>query len=409
MEDWNSLGLNPLPPMSARTRIERPPSVIQALVDGRLSHLEHPFIGVTTDGNVIDGLFSARPTGIETRPLTDAALAFVAALSPDQRERVMFDMDAQEWRTWINVHMNHFRHGVMLEDLDPAGRRLGLDLLRAALSDHGYRQARTIMRVNQFVVDLGADADSFGEWPYFVSIFGRPGGDDPWGFQFDGHHLNVNAVVIDDHVVVTPQFMGSEPRRIRTGPLAGTALFDDEERGGLDLIRSFDDAQFKRAVTRTSIMREDLPDELNDPFDGRVMAGALHDNVVLPYEGVAGGEMTDAQRSILIRLISAYADRAPQDRAALTMADVMNHLDDTWFQWFGGTTDNDPFYYRVHGPVMLIEFDHHPGVVFDNRQPTRNHIHTLVRTPNGGDYGHNLLAAHHERYDHSHGAHRPRH
>ena len=408
MEDWSTFGINPLPPMSARTRIEHPPSVILPLVEERLSHVGEPFVGVTTDGRALDGLFSSRPTGIDPRPIADAALAFIDALSAEQRQRATFDMDAQEWRTWINVHMNHFRHGVMLEDLDSAGRQLGLDLLRSVLSDHGYRQARTIMRVNQFVVDLGADADSFGEWPYFVSIFGRPGGDAPWGFQFDGHHLNVNAVVIDDHVVITPQFMGSEPRRIRTGPLAGTALFDDEEQGGVDLIRSFDGAQRSRAIIRPSIMRDDLPALLNDPFDGRVMAGSLHDNVVLPYEGVAGREMTDAQRSILSRLISSYAGRAPQARADLTMADVMHHLDDTWFQWFGGTSDNDPFYYRIHGPVMLIEFDHHPGVVFDNRQPTRNHIHTLVRTPNGGDYGHNLLAQHHERYDHSHGTHRPR-
>ncbi len=409
MEDWDSLGLNPLPPMSARTRIERAPAPVQVLVDQRLSQVAHPFVGVTTDGKVIDGLFSSQPTGIETRSLSDAASAFVEALTPEQRQRAVFAMDANEWRLWINVHMNHFRHGVMLEDLDATGRRLGLGLLRATLSDHGYHQARTIMRINQFVVDLGADGDSFGEWPYFVSIFGDPGGGAPWGFQFDGHHLNVNVVVIDDRVVVTPQFMGTEPRRIRTGPLAGTALFDDEEQDGIDLIRSLDAAQRARAITRPSIMREHLPAELNDPFDGRVMAGAQHDNAVLPYEGIAGADMTDAQRAILTRVIAAYADRVPRARAALTMADVTNHLDSTWFQWFGGTSDHDAFYYRIHGPVMLIEFDHHPGVVFDNRQPTRNHIHTLVRTPNGGDYGRNLIAEHYAQFDHSHGTHQPHH
>jgi hypothetical protein len=29
----------------------------------------------------------------------------------------------------------------------------------------------------------------------------------------------------------------------------------------------------------------------------------------------------------------------------------------------------------------------------------------VVRTPNGGDYGADLLREHHERYDHRHGAH----
>ncbi|MFK7917356.1 MAG: DUF3500 domain-containing protein, partial [Ilumatobacter sp.] len=338
-----------------------------------------------------------------------AALSFLAELTPDQRERATFDMTSHEWRTWINVHMNHFRHGVMLEDLSADGRRRGLDLLRATLSESGYTTARAVMTINQFIVDLGADPDSFGAWPYFVSIFGEPGGNEPWGWQLDGHHLNLNCVVVDDHVTLTPCFMGSEPRRVRTGPLAGHSVFDDEERGGIDLIRSFDAAQRERAILRASIMPDELPRHLKDPFDGRMQAGAFHDNLVAPYEGVPGSDMTDAQRNIMQVLIASYVARAPADRAERQMQNISNHLDDTWFHWMGGTGDHDPFYYRVHSPVVMIEFDHHPGVVFDNRHPTRNHIHTLLRTPNGGDYGHSLLAQHHERYDHSHGQHAPRH
>jgi len=52
--------------------------------------------------------------------------------------------------------------------------------------------------------------------------------------------------------------------------------------------------------------------------------------------------------------------------------------------------------------LPTIEFDHQPGVVFDNTEPSLNHIHTLVRTPNGNDYGRDLLRAHYERHDHSH-------
>ena len=71
----------------------------------------------------------------------------------------------------------------------------------------------------------------------------------------------------------------------------------------------------------------------------------------------------------------------------------------------GAVADDGPFYYRVHSPVVLIEFDHHPGVAFDNAVPSRNHIHTLVRTPDGGDYGIDLLRQHHEQFDHSAGTH----
>jgi hypothetical protein len=68
---------------------------------------------------------------------------------------------------------------------------------------------------------------------------------------------------------------------------------------------------------------------------------------------------------------------------------------------FAGTADDEPFYYRIHSPVVLVELDQQPGVVLDTPEPSRHHIHTIIRTPNGGDYGADLLARHHARFDHS--------
>jgi hypothetical protein len=64
--------------------------------------------------------------------------------------------------------------------------------------------------------------------------------------------------------------------------------------------------------------------------------------------------------------------------------------------------------YRIYSPVILIEFDHLPGIIWDNTEPTRDHIHTVVRTPNGNDYGRDLLRQHYAQHDHSnpHSAHR---
>jgi hypothetical protein len=61
-----------------------------------------------------------------------------------------------------------------------------------------------------------------------------------------------------------------------------------------------------------------------------------------------------------------------------------------------------PFYYRILSPVILIEFDHVSGIVYDNDTPSRDHIHTVVRTPNGNDYGKDLLRQHYSQHDHSH-------
>jgi len=408
LDPWRGFGLSSLPSMSARTHVVHAPAPVLEIVDQRAAHLRQPFAGVTSDGVVRSGFRSLDRPRVDTAPITEAAQLFLQALDREQRSRAVLPMDAQEWRMWLNVHMNHFRHGIMLEDLSQPVRDLALDVVRATLSARGFDQARSIMRINGLLAELTGDHEAFGEWPYFVSIFGKPSEDEPWGWQIDGHHLCINTVVLDGHTVTTPTFMGAEPRRVRQGALAGVSLFDPEEQLGLDLIRAMDSAQRSRAVIHPSIHPNEIPTHLQNIFDGRMQAGAFHDNVVLPYQGVAGGDMTDAQRRLLMTLAGTYVGWSADAHAQVERQEVESHLDETWFSWYGGIGEDDPFYYRVHSPVILIEFDHHPGVAFDNWVPTRHHVHTVVRTPNGGDYGADLLRQHHERFDHSHGHHEPR-
>jgi uncharacterized protein DUF3500 len=62
------------------------------------------------------------------------------------------------------------------------------------------------------------------------------------------------------------------------------------------------------------------------------------------------------------------------------MEEIKQHLSETWFAWMGGFGDNDVFYYKVHSPVLLVEFDMHKGVFLDNDEPEKFHIHAMVRT-----------------------------
>ncbi len=403
--DWTGFGIRPLPSMSARVHVLNMPPPILDIVDERAAHLANPFVGVTNDGTVRSSRAPVSTQRVSTEAITQAAQIFLQGLTAEQRARTEFPMDSTQWRTWINVHMNLFRHGLMLEDLPQSSRDDALDILRATLSIRGFDQARTIMRVNELVAELTGDRNAFGEWPYFMSIFGSPGGADPWGWQIDGHHLNVNCVVFNDRIVMTPTFMGSEPRRINQGPMAGTSLFDPEEALGLELMRSFDSSQAAKALIYPSIHPEDLPPSLQNIFDGRMQAGAFHDNVIAPYQGVSAVDLSDAQRRVLLQLAGTYVGWSADNHAEVRMTEVEAHLDETWFSWYGQTGDHSPFYYRVHSPVILVEFDHHPGVVFDNDVPSRHHVHTLVRTPHGRDYGTDLLRQHHEQFDHSRGSH----
>ena len=78
----------------------------------------------------------------------------------------------------------------------------------------------------------------------------------------------------------------------------------------------------------------------------------------------------------------------------------------TSFAWIGGTEPASVFYYRIHSPVILIEFDHQTPanlrqLAANPNVPNREHIHVVVRTPNGNDYGKDLLRQHYAQHPHS--------
>jgi hypothetical protein len=364
------------------------PEGLQRQLEFARKSLAEPFRGVTTNGEVVPGLFAIRKTGVSTEPIVDAARSYLVALSAEQRARTCFGLGASERRQWSNVHPFLMRHGQLLEELDEGQREAALGLLRATLSGSGFQLARDIMRLNEYIGEIcGGKWEEYGEWLYWMSIFGQPSATEPWGWQIDGHHLIVNCFVLGDQIVVSPTFMGSEPVSAETGKWAGIRVFGDEEARGLELMQALSPEQQRRAI-------------LPDMTIGESVSAAFHDNLVLPQEGLSATDMTAAQRGLLLELIRAYTGRIRPGHAQVRMEEIEQHLDETTFGWVGATGAEAVFYYRVHSPVVLIEFDHQRGIALDNDEPSRNHIHTIVRTPNGNDYGKDLLRLHYATSPH---------
>ncbi|MBV9602173.1 MAG: DUF3500 domain-containing protein, partial [Chloroflexi bacterium] len=238
----------------------------------------------------------------------------------------------------------------------------------------------------------------YGEWLYWLSIFGRPSTDEPWGWQIDGHHLIINCFVIGDQLVLSPTFLGSEPVFIDSGKYAGTRVFETEERRGLEFVRSLPRAEQEQAILFPSTLGRELPPDRAHPLEGRIQGTAFRDNLRLAYEGRPARDLKGRAREQVLELIETYVGRMRPGHDRVKMDEVERHLGETHFVWFGGTDDNSAFYYRIHSPVLFIEFDHLSGIAFDNDDPSRNHIHTIVRTPNGNDYGKDLLRQHYARY-----------
>jgi hypothetical protein len=342
---------------------------------------------VTAGGPPVRGLFPIAPTGVPTTPIGDAAQAFAASLSAEQLKRAAFPVDDDAWRRWSNIHPHLMRHGVSLEELTPAQRERGLALLASCFSERGFATVRDVMKLNEFIGEVTGRWEEYGQWLYWLSLFGTPSATEPWGWQIDGHHLIVNCFVLGDQLVMTPTFLGSEPVHADSGQHAGIRVFQAEEQKGLALMRTLTPEQRAKAS-----LGVELPVEL--------FTAAFRDNFEMRYEGVRWDELSAPQRDGLLDLIDVYVGRMRPGHAAVRMDEVRRHLASTWFAWIGKDRPDDVFYYRIHSPVILVEFDHQRGIALDNDQPSRDHIHTVVRTPNGNDYGKDLLRQHYERDAH---------
>lgn len=381
-------------------------------------NVDEPFKGVTATGTVASNLFPIRSTGVSTEPVRQAAIAFLASLTPEQRGKTAFPVDDSEWRKWNNVH-RYARQGVSFLEMSDAQKAKAFDLLKAGLSAKGLEKTRNVMRLNETIAEIirrqeaaspaagqpaaappqggrggGFRSDEYGDGLYNITVMGEPSATAPWGWQLDGHHLVINYFVLRDQVVMTPTFMGSEPVRADAGKYAGTVVLQDEQNKGLALMQALGPDLQKKATLQP------------EKTANNALAQAFRDNLVLDYAGLKASEMTDAQRKLLVDVIAEYVGNMSEGQAKVRMEDVRKHLPETYFAWIGASGNDAVFYYRIHSPVILIEFDHQTPVALPGpRVPGRIHVHSVVRTPNGNDYGKDLLRQHYEQHkqDPSHG------
>ncbi|WP_197515978.1 DUF3500 domain-containing protein [Mycobacterium sp. 1465703.0] len=349
------------------------------------------FVGVTADGLPRVGLDTGGD-GFDSRRALHAARAYLQTLDKSQRRSATLPLDAPEIRMWSNAFLTFPEHGLLLEELSDEQRFSALGVIEATVSPLGFAQLRDAMRLNaQLGSYVQGYEDTLTEWCYWFSILGNPEADEPWGWQLAGHHIDLHAVIVDQHLVVTPAFLGCE--------FEAHTVFHDHRRAALALMDGLRTYRQSKALLHGSMLSAELPPALAGRVDGRHRAGAGRDNLVLPYEGVRGDEMTAGERELLRELLKVYLNNLPTGgpRESRTRV-VEKYLDETHLAWIGQWDETSPFYYRVHSPVVLIEYDNHAGIFLDNDEPEPFHVHTIVRTPNGGDYAKNLLRHHYHRH-----------
>ncbi len=371
--------------------------------------LSTPFKGVTTDGSIVPGLFELKPEAAPTREILDAVLALLTQLNPEQKKKVFLPLDSRQRQLWQNSIVRYEDFGLRLDEVPSILKETAMAVVKASLSAAGYEKTRNLMKLNGCLGELVGAPQLLGEWCYQLHVFGEPSATEPWGWQLSGHHLIITCFIIGEQMTLTPTFMGAEPRRVDDGKYAGTVVFEDEELLGLQFARNLSAAQKQKAVFSETLIADQLPPGRHQGNDGMSFGGRYKDNAVVPYEGVSGAELHPQQRQALLDLTRCYLSALPAGPFAARMDDVERHLLETHFCWAGGMGEDSAFYYRIQSPVVMIEFDHHKGVVLNNPTPEKFHVHTIVRTPNGNDYGMDLLRLHYETAPHHKAAHQHHH
>lgn len=343
--------------------------------------------GVFTSGGKRDLLFPIRSTGASTAEIVSTAKEFLAGLTDEQKKKTIYTISDEEWHKWSNVDNGIYkRAGISIKEMTQEQRKLADELLASSLSAKGVQLSKDIMKTDQTLHELNNNSDSFDEELYYFTIMGEPSDTEPWGWQLDGHHLVINYFVLGDQVVMTPTFLGGEPIITTSGKYKGNTLFQDEQNIGLKFMQSLTKDQQAKATLSTTKDRENM----------QAAAGA--DNLKLDFAGLSMKELSTTKKVELLALANLYISNMTDAHAKVKMSEIERHIDETYFAWAGATGDDAVFYYRIHSPVILIEFDHQgpvgvrtPG---QGRGATRNHIHTMIRTPNGNDYGRDLLRQH---------------
>ena len=361
------------------------------LVTGWTPLYRNEFRGITEDGTLrpdVHHLEPARPgEHAPVAAMVPAARDLLAALDEPSRAKIAYPVDAVEWQTWANPEFMQFDTGLRLEFQPPEVRELALALMRASLSPEGYELAHAMMLINGFlgqVVDLES---ILGEFSYNIAVYGEPDLTAPWGWHLYGHHCAVNCLVVDGRMVLSPVFLGAEPNEIDAGPHAGTESFVERIDLGTALMAALTDDQRRRATVYEQMVDPAMPPGRVHPGDERHLAGAFQDNRVIPLEGVCVAEMSaDAQR-LAMAIAEQFVLPLPAGPRAARLREIREHLPQTWFSWIGGHQIGDVFYYRLQSPVIIAELDHHCGVFLDYDTPQPFHVHTVLRTPHGNDYG----------------------
>ena len=307
--------------------------------------------------------------------IAEAATRFLARLDDGQRKQALIAFESDNRLDWHYIPRT--RQGLTLGAMGPAQVELARLLFASVLNERGL-QALENVRIVEGV--LREQQGSFRDPDrYYLAIFGMPG-HFPWGWRLEGHHLSLNvALPAAGHITVTPFFLGAHPATVPSGPHKGLRPLGAQE----DLARQLM-AALSEADRRTATIAERT--------FGDIVAGPGRESELGQPRGLLLSAMVGTARNLVEALIDHFVGTLAPDLMATQKRRVMDQeLGRFRFAWAGPLAPSQGHYFRVHGPITLIEHD--------NTQNDANHIHSVWRDL-ASDFGSDALADHYRRAPH---------
>jgi hypothetical protein len=314
-----------------------------------------------------------------SRQMAVAARAFLNTLDADQRASVQYpDLGDQARTMWSNLPAGASpRAGLSIGELSESQRVLLHDLLRASTSSQGYHKLTGAIRSDEVLRDLRGGHRMFSPAYYFASVFGSPE-DASWAWMLTGHHMSAIFTVSGDRTAFTPMFTGAQPLQIPSGVYAGWQVLPQDAARAGELLAALSPGQ-----QRVAIIGETAPDD--------VLAGPGRQASLSSFQGLPAGQLDTEQQRLLWLLVREFVCNADVDAAEAQLALVQQGWGDTHFAWQGPPPDpSTRFYFRVHGPRILIEYNVEEPIASGG-----GHVHGITRDPTN-DYGMDWLGLHYQ-------------
>ena len=322
-------------------------------------------------------------SGRQRKPtMAQAAAAFLASLDAEQKAKAQLPFNSEERFMWHYVPLA--RQGLHYKGMKPEQQKLAQALLLLGLSKSGFRKVETIRQLEYVLKEIEKGSGPTRDPDlYYFTIFGDPHPKGTWGWRYEGHHVSMHWTCLKGKVIASsPQFLGSNPGEVRSGPQKGTRVLAAEEDLGRALVKSLTDTQRTEAVISAKAPADILTTSSRK--------AALLDDKGIPYK-----QLTKDQQGLFLTLLEEYANVQVPEIAKQRLDAVRKAgMDSLKFAWMGGMEKGEPHYYRIQGTTFLVEYD--------NTQNDANHIHSVWRDFKG-DFGVDLLALHYHTADHDHG------